>query len=770
MACLAAANDEAGEAVLLQNARENLPKLRQEVLQTLDQSRQNDPKIFQSVVQENAAKISSFLNADLQPIDMSRVDGAPYATFNTDIWQYREVSQKLNGLALAYAIPESPLAGKPELVAKAVQGFEWLLSITSPEGTCRAPDTNIDRFAYVAYWDAFVLLAPNLPQDLRERFLKMMLATADYQLKTFGVRSFPWGKGYPNMDAAYMLVMEEAFRLYGSPVYTADLDLRLKLLQDRQVGATWEYLAGWNPQATYTLVTLEFVGRLYQLSGNPVALKQLQAHADYYKYHIEPNGLLDYGMTPFIKHDWSLQPFAMAAPVLDLVNCYNPTPVLQDEVDRVREAAVQNASLFGDPRMLYWISRDSGQREAAPSSFIRTAPEIAGFQGRKTNTSGTLTVYGTGKEIASDTRISAFVSDVAGKESAILLGSFLELIQNGASYYLGDMHPTVDLQVSDTSAVLNVTQKRHMMGPLSKPLVMGDHHADMKNWTFDCWKGGSPDGPPIETDEKWIWNGDSLAGTVTLTALEETKLDGVEFSLPIALAPVVESKLLPGGGAARYGKLCVVVQGDSDRWTCLHQDPPFDFRADVPSGDYVVTLSSGDADFPTDPFDVLANGEKVAASVTAPAGRLTERSFPVTVSDGAILLKFVPQHEGSHWKVVSLSIASANQTFHEAFALGHDGEPAAAGITRITGADVYTPERGYGWSRNLSAQERHHTGAGGPNDLITTPSLPTMLSLRLDTPEKWEKGKSTSLRIVVGMGTALDSWMQAVDAAPSSTP
>ncbi len=134
----------------------------------------------------------------------------------------------------------------------------------------------------------------------------------------------------------------------------------------------------------------------------------------------------------------------------------------------------------------------------------------------------------------------------------------------------------------------------------------------------------------------------------------------------------------------------------------------------------------------------------MAASVTEPPDHLPERSFRVTVRDGAILLKFMPQHEGNHWKAVSLSIASAHKTFHEAFAVGHDGEPAAAGITRIMGADVYTQKRGYGWGRNLSAQERHHTGAVGPNDLISSPSLPTRLCLRLDTPEKWEKGKSTS--------------------------
>ncbi len=51
------------------------------------------------------------------------------------------------------------------------------------------------------------------------------------------------------------------------------------------------------------------------------------------------------------------------------------------------------------------------------------------------------------------------------------------------------------------------------------------------------------------------------------------------------------------------------------------------------------------------------------------------------------------------------------------------------------------------------------------NDPKMFRQAPTRLALKLDTPGKWAKGETTSLRLVAGRGTALESWRQAVEAA-----
>jgi len=747
------------EALYLANAGKNLPLLRQELLKSLDDSRQCDPVLFANVVKDVATAGAASINDNLKPIEMSGVRKASYATYNMDIWRFRALSANLHQLALAYTLPESPLAGSPEIAAKAAAGFEWVLNVVTPQGTCNAPDTNIDRFAYVECWDAFVLFAPALSEDLQNRFLKHLLAAADYQLTTYGRRAFPFGGGYPNMDAAYLLVMEQGTRLFGKEAYTADVDLRVRQLQDRIAGSTWEYLAGWNPQANYTLVTLKFIGRFYQLSKNPEALKQIQGHADYYTYYIEPNGLLDYGMTPFIKHDWVQVPYNACGPALEMVNRYAPTPTLQNEVNRMREVVKTKS----DASYLYFLSKDSGKQAAPPAAFVRSAPEIVGFQARTLENGSTLTAYGTGKKIAVDTRVSAMVSGKGGKGDAILAGVFLELIQGNTSYYLGEMAPQVDLQTTDTSASLAVVQGRRMMGPNSKPLVQGNHHDDIKNWKFDCWKGGSPSGPPIETKENWTWKKDRLTGVITLTAQEETKLDGAKITLPFLLASLNETALLPHGRAFRVGNMCIAVQGRDDQWAYPKEENPFDFRADVPPGEYVVTMTSGAANVRTDPFDVFANGKKVADSVTAESGTSAECTFKTTDNKGAILLQFQPRTGGNHWKVGALTITSADgKSYAKKFAVGGQDQPSAPGVQRIAGADVYTPERGYGWSRDLTNNERHLTsGSGAIADFITSSRDAARLVFSLGKQESWAKGKTAQFQITIGVGDSLASWLAA---------
>ncbi len=745
-------NDSAN-AALLENAKKNLPQLRQESLATLEQSRKNDPQQFKAIANSVGTKAFEYLQQNLRPIDMSRVRNTGYAVYNMDIWRFPGVAGNLHGLALGYNLPECPLAGKPEALAKAVEAFEWLLNIAEAKGSCESPDPNTDRFAYVQYWDAFVLMSPALPEALRDRFAKFLLKAADYQVSTFGPRKFPWGGGYPNMDAAYTLIMEQASRLFGKPEYGAEVDHRIEMLQKRIYQSTWEYLADWNPQAGYTSFTLGLVGRLYQLSSKPSVLKQIQQHATFYTYHIEPSGYMEYAMTPAIKHDWALaNPYVPNAMPLELVNRYASTPALRTQVEKMRQAVPNPTAQL----MLYWLSDNSGPKAPLPTDFVRQTPDFAGFQARITKNGGTFTAYGTGKKIAVDTRVTALVSAQAPENNAGLAGVFLEVIHNGMSYFLGSMKPEVALKTDARSAMLTVTEDRHAMGPLCHPLMMGNHHDDIKNWKYGCWEGGSPDSPPVETKEQWAWAADRLTGDLTVTAKAETALDGLKITLPVILRTIDETKPITNGQAYRFGDLCFSVQTADKQWNVPNTTNFFDFRADVPAGSYTVTLISGAPDFPTDPFDVLVNGKKAADGVQAPKGTFTERTFKAESKDGAICLSFLPLKGGNHWKISTIAITSADGKYSKKFVIGANAQP---GVTPLHGADVYNAKSGYGWSHNLANGERHNPSAAPAlAELISAPSERNIV-LDYAKARTWQKGDTTQVHIVVGMGGSLDSWL-----------
>lgn len=740
---------------LLETAKKNLPKLQAELLATLEQSRKNDPQQYKTIVVAAGDRALNSINHSLKPVDMSNVRGAPYATYNKDIWRFRSVAGDVHALALAYNSSDSPLAGKPEVAAKAAEAFEWALTVVTPKGTCDAPDSNIDRFAFVQNWDAFVLMSPTLPEDLKERFLNYLLTAADFQLSTYATRAYPMCGGYPNMDAAFTLVMEQAYRLFEKPEYNAQVDRMIAMLQQCIHESTWDYIIGWNPQANYTQVTLAFVGRLYQLSGKETALKQIKQHVTYYTYHLEPNGLIEYVQTPFIKHDWNQTPYGMAASPLELVNRYAPSPVLRGEIAKMRETGHSTS----DHLALYWLSDISGEKAPQPTDFVRQTADFDGFQARVTRDGNTLSAYGTGKKIAVDARVGAMVSSKSGKDDAGLAGVFIELFQNGMSYYVGDMKPEVDLKADAKSATLTVTQARHAMGPKSRPLILGNHLEDIKNWKYGCWEGGSPTTPPVQTKEQWTWANGRLTGDITATAQAQTTLDGIKISFPVIQNSLTESKQIPNGQAYRFGNLCFSFQSPDTQWKHPETKEIFDFRADVPPGKYTVTMASGAENAATDPFDVLANGKLVAEGVQAKQGAFAERSFTVDAKKGAILLRFVPRTGGNHWKLGALSITSADGKISKKFAVGQKDKAPAEGVLRIAGADLYTPERGYGWASDHTGGERHYNWVSGPAaDFITSPGSEAKIVMEC-AKTAWEKGDATQAHIVIGMGNSLDSWL-----------
>ncbi|MDR1281420.1 MAG: hypothetical protein LBK99_11435 [Opitutaceae bacterium] len=760
----------------LARADATLPALREASLALLAESRRNNPAAFDLIFGQTLDRARAFLRDPLKPVDMSRVIGSHYNNFNQDIWRYRTNAEALLSLALAHAVPGSPEAGNPDLLRKAADTFGWLIRHTNDEGDCQAPDKNINRFHYPPAWEAFVLLAPSLPEDTRRRTLEHLLRTARFQFDTYN----SWRNGYPNMDSAYLLILQQAASLFDRADFRADIDRRLRVnLEESLSGLTWDYVKGWNNQARYTEVTLRHVGRLYQISGHESALRQIRLHADYFKYCLEPDGRMDFGMAPAIKHTWITAPWATAPSGLELVHRYAPTPLLQHFVDRTHAAASGNPRIFDNPCALYWLSAPLGRSEPPPRAFLRAAPESGGFQTRVTTSAGTLTVYANGRAHASDTRISAMVAAPSPENSTLLAGALFEVVQDGTSFFLGDMNPDLrtDVRPETGLARLSLTQRRHSMGPSAEPLVTGGVWGGaIQRHAYRLWDGGSPRTPPVETGETWTWANNRLTGEISFTALEETPLDAVRFSLVPAFARSIDESLaVDGGGLAyRMGHLCFLVQPQSGHWQMPRFGPEhdYDWRADLPDGNYRITLISGDASVETEPFRVRLNGTLLPGTLSSARGYAIERSFDVTVADGSLRLTFLPERSDAHWKISAIRIDAdaapdtpgtppPSPPSSRTWSVGGDG--------LLSGRHIYTRQSGFGWKTDMTRAMRQRGGdANNPvTTLITSPLRMPQGTFIDEGPRDdgiWPAGARSSLRVTLGLHDSLATWLAGVPA------
>ena len=71
------------------------------------------------------------------------------------------------------------------------------------------------------------------------------------------------------------------------------------------------------------------------------------------------------------------------------------------------------------------------------------------------------------------------------------------------------------------------------------------------------------------------------------------------------------------------------------------------WQYDLPSGDYLVSLASGDADYTQGPHEVVVEGTTVIDNLPASAGEfLTVTNVPITVSDGQLTIDLGPTGNG----------------------------------------------------------------------------------------------------------------------------
>jgi hypothetical protein len=187
-------------------------------------------------------------------------------------------------------------------------------------------------------------------------------------------------------------------------------------------------------------------------------------------------------------------------------------------------------------------------------------------------------------------------------------------------------------------------------------------------WVFTPVSEGDYSVYVIVTDEL---DDTAQSNTASVTVSSSSGGEGSAFDFGSSGSPVesgyvrvTESTVY--SGSLGYGWGSTVGLGSRDRGSpdSLRRDFVFSssdhtFNVDVSNGEYQVTVTLGDENYPHDLIDVFAEGGLVVNDLSTSAGVFAVRTFSVVVSDGQLNLKF---HDGGgssvHWIINAITIES----------------------------------------------------------------------------------------------------------------
>ncbi|MBD0379590.1 rhamnogalacturonan acetylesterase [Paenibacillus sedimenti] len=139
------------------------------------------------------------------------------------------------------------------------------------------------------------------------------------------------------------------------------------------------------------------------------------------------------------------------------------------------------------------------------------------------------------------------------------------------------------------------------------------------------------------------------------------------------------------------------------------------FKADLPNGDYQITVISGD-NIASSSTGVKAEGVAIAALSSA-AGQFDQKSFPVTITDGQLNLEFT----GAVPRVNAVEISRIFK---------YDFGPGAieSGYIQVLESTAYSSERGYGFADTTKVSSRDRATSDPLRSDFTMPSGTSFLA------------------------------------------
>ena len=264
-------------------------------------------------------------------------------------------------------------------------------------------DENMTRFTFAILSDAYWILVRShprlLPSGLRASWECQIRAGAEYQVRQFSRRNprNPHGPyWYPNIDAVYAHQMYLAGKILDYPPYLERARSRVQRLGELlYADGGWPYLGLSNEEPAYHGVTLKWLIRYWQLSGDENARSAIRDSAAYYPLSTEAGGVISGSASPYWKHRWDAvtpeYPEAVSAIADEPMN----KAVAADLLDRLGDSRLERTqplplgASFFDP-----------ERAAAelPDDLIVYDRNLEGPRGRF----GSWSFTATGRDLAED--------------------------------------------------------------------------------------------------------------------------------------------------------------------------------------------------------------------------------------------------------------------------------------------------------------------------------------------------------------------------------
>ena len=359
--------------------------------------------------------------------------------------QIRRQAYDLYPQVWAVCSPQSPYFRHAERMVTVLAQLDRLLHLQR-DGDYNAGrdrrDENMTRFTFAILSDAYWLLVTShprlLPSALRASWEQQIRAGVEYQVVQFSRRNprNPHGPyWYPNIDAVYAHQMYLAGKILDHPPYLDRARSRVQRLGELlYADGGWPYLGLSNEEPAYHGVTLKWLIRYWQLSGDEHARQAIRDSAAYYPLSTEAGGVISGSASPYWKHRWDAvtpeYPEAVSAIADEPMN----KAVAADILDRLGEGRLERTQPLPIGASFYDPERTVAE---LPDNFLVYDRNLEGPRGRF----GAWSFTATGRDLAEDrgkySYVGCLVTDTSQRTvyplSGALQVAFFEYLPAGDS-------------------------------------------------------------------------------------------------------------------------------------------------------------------------------------------------------------------------------------------------------------------------------------------------------------------------------------------------
>lgn len=461
-------------------------------------------------------------------------------------WEQRRTAEYLFPAAKELAEGRLSEDQRRATLAAIISWLDSLLEQSEPSGTWWDParknggDPNVNRFVLLPILDTIFLLR-GLP-EVDKRFddvWKLKLKRAiDFQFDAYsGKVQWDWAalaKGqYPNQDIYTALIMALSDRIFRENRYK---DLANELIRSLETNllpnGAFHYIGQENESPLYHAVVQMILGRYYEITQEPAALRILKLSAEYWLLTLSAEGIAEAWSDVWWKQQWAPIPDT----ALSISAAVTNNPQLNWHKWQLLKYQRARGS-FGDAYGAYWWRTSVGGTPPPPLSHIRDE-NIRGSRGRNGSW-----YYGVtqGRGLR-NTFVGAMISTEKKTQplEAAFRGAQIEVKQKGDG-----QHGHWLSQLSDVTAHAMIKGSISLLGAqytLQPSIINGVPQPITRS-------------SPWQVTQLWGAGPEGLFGTVSVVALEDNDAISVIGRILAGPSPVIHLQ----GRSWRSGPLKIVL-------------------------------------------------------------------------------------------------------------------------------------------------------------------------------------------------------------------